>query len=124
MSIIGKLGKCNKMWYNCLLLNTLSKCHGDHPILHRNLKLNSKISTGQYKQKLYLKNADISCCYFVTLAKIQSAREASHHLTLMGNCQIFYLYVPLSLCKGPKRCCCGQIPKCKESVLFPSLIGV
>ena len=26
-----------------------------------------------------------------TLAKIQSTREASHHLTFMDNCQTFYL---------------------------------
>ena len=37
------------------------------------------------------------CRYFikrvVTSAKIQNAREASHHLTLTDNCQTFYLHV-------------------------------
>ena len=32
-----------------------------------------------------------------TLAKIQSAREGSHNLTLMGNCQTFYLRACLCL---------------------------
>ena len=31
-----------------LHLNTLSKCPGGHPILHKGLKLNSKISVGKY----------------------------------------------------------------------------
>ena len=31
-----------------LHLNTLSKCPGGHPILHKGLKLNSKISAGKY----------------------------------------------------------------------------
>ena len=29
----------------------------------------------------------------VTLAEIQNVREASHHLTLMDNCQTFYSHV-------------------------------
>ena len=31
--------------------------------------------------------------HVVTLTKIQSAREASHYLTLMDNCKIFYSHV-------------------------------
>ena len=31
--------------------NTLFKCPGDHPILHRGLKLNSNISVEKYKKK-------------------------------------------------------------------------
>ena len=32
-------------------LDNLSMCPGGHPILHRGLKLNSKISAGKYKKK-------------------------------------------------------------------------
>ena len=41
----------------------------------------------------------------VTLAEIQNVKEASHHLTLMGNCQIFYSYAfgfVLLLCPNSK----------------------
>ena len=44
------------------------------------------------KQTLCLKCRD-SVTYVVTLAKIQSASEASHHLTLMDSCQTFYSYI-------------------------------
>ena len=85
----------------------MSKCPGVNPILHRGLKLNSKISAGKYKknhrghlifpreakQKLCLKNAEISqnVCV-VTLSQIQIAREAFLHLTLMEKCQTFYFH--------------------------------
>ena len=42
--------------------------------------------------------------HYVTLAKIQTAREASQNLTLIGNCQRFYshgsavLHCPLAFC--------------------------
>ena len=88
-------------------LYILSKCPSVNPILHRKLKLNSKISAGKYKknhrshlifprgakQKLCSKNAEISqnVCV-VTLSKIQSAREAFCHLTLMEKCQTFYFH--------------------------------
>ena len=37
-------------------------------------------------------SSTIKCLF--TLAKIQSARKASHHLTFMENCQAVYLNVP------------------------------
>ena len=89
-------------WYN------LSKCPGAHQILHRGLKLNSKNLMGKYKKKLNSPGlvefppgslAKLSRCLTrsipllimfkkyrysikcnVTLTKIQSVREASHHL--------------------------------------------
>ena len=52
----------------------------------------------------------------VNLAKIESITEASHHLTLMDNCQHFS-HMVLSLC-----CCCGIILQWERSVLLPSLM--
>ena len=72
--------------------DTLSKCPGGHSILHWRLKLNSKILAGKYKKKNLTEvssfsTGELSKCYvkkcrdsinrIVTLAKIQSAREAS-----------------------------------------------
>ena len=47
--------------------NTLSKCPGDHPILHRGSKLNSKISVGKYKkthcgQLIFHRGAKLKLC--------------------------------------------------------------
>ena len=39
------------LWFaGNLTMTTLSKYPGGHPILHRELKLNSKISAGKYKK--------------------------------------------------------------------------
>ena len=72
--------------------NTLSKCPAGHPVLHRGLKLNSKIVMGQYnchrgrlifhqeaKQKLYLKNAEIPDNMLLLLPK---SKMHGKHLTI------------------------------------------
>ena len=76
--------------------NTLFKCPSGHPILSWGLKYNSKISAGKYKKKKnspgqgdFLQRFRDSIKLVATLAEMQSAREASHHLTLMDSCQTF-----------------------------------
>ena len=68
--------------------NTLSKCLGSHPILHWALRLNSKIKKNTGATWFSTGELSKNC-----LAKIQSAREAFHHLTLMDSCQTFYWYI-------------------------------
>ena len=94
-----------KSWANTHYnTHNMPKCHGGHPIFHWGLKLSSKISAGKFEKCRDSIERD------VTLAKIKNARKASHHLTLMDNCQTL-----CSLCKGPKDCCCDLIPKNKGS---------
>ena len=60
---------------------------------------NSEFHQGQLifyqgaKQKLWLKNGETFIEHVVTLAKILSVREASHHLTLVDCCQTFYSHI-------------------------------
>ena len=54
---------------------------------------------------------------------IKNARKASHHQFLWTTAKNF-IYMTFSLCKGPQNCCCDLIPKCKGSVLLPSLMGL
>ena len=91
------------------LVDTLSKCLGGHPIFHCGLNLNSKIPAGKdYKQidstnivhfppgswaKIMFKTCTDFIKHFVTMAKTQSAREASHYLTFTNNCKTFYSHV-------------------------------
>ena len=75
--------------------DTLSKCPGGHPILHRVLKLNSKISAGKYNKNKF------------TEASWFSTGELSKDFVL-------------KLQRFHKTCCYfGQNPKCKGS-LSPS----
>ena len=53
------------MWYNYLSLSTLPMYPGDHTVLHRELKLNSKISIGQYKKKLNSPVAQLNSTKFL-----------------------------------------------------------
>ena len=87
--------------------NTLSKCPSGHQILHRRLKLNSRNSVEKYKNRkthrdklIFYRGAkqnflDFYLDHFhsvkrgLTLARIQSTKEASHDLPLMDNWQTF-----------------------------------
>ena len=57
--------------------------------------------------KILFKKCRDSIKHVATLAKIQSTKEASHHLALTDNCQSFYSHI---------------IRKYKGSLLLPSLI--
>ena len=62
----------------------------------------------------------------VTLAKIQSEREACHHLTLLENCQIFYSHVFVFVERSLKSLgpSCDLIPISERIALLPSLMGL
>ena len=84
------------------VIYTLFRCPGEHPILHQDLKLNSKISAGKYKKKnsprlndfplgdkpnFFWKKCRDSIKRVVTLAKLQGATK---HLTIFFF--LFFLY--------------------------------
>ena len=59
--------------------------------------------TEELSKNYFLKMIRFHIKYVVTLAKIQSAREASHHLTLITNYQTFYSYIVPCLCVNVLR---------------------
>ena len=113
----------------------LSKCPGGYPILQRSFKLNSENSAGKNKrvrfngtnwfstgklsknvQSKYLDHFHYQCCLkkyrdsikrVLTLAKIQSARKASHHLTMPDNWQTFTFTCPYPIFRVKVQCFSG-----------------
>ena len=92
----------------CQYKTFLKTCPGSHLVLHRGLKLNSKISAGRRKKfarpnwfftgklsKNHVKKCRDSMKQVVTLSKTKTAREAFHSLTLMDNYKTFYSHVIL-----------------------------
>ena len=84
-----------------------------------------------FHDKAWNHRVDLS---IVTSAKFQSVRDAFHHLTLktarhFGHVSIPYLssddliFFRFLFCVGFRVVYCGLIPKCKEIVSFPSLVG-